>query len=193
MSRSTLLPRFLGLSLFSAIAAAGQSSSLYEIPLKTLRGRSTTLAPYKGKVLLVVNTASECGYTPQYEGLQKLHEKHEPEGLVVLGFPSNDFGGQEPGSSEQIQKFCQLNYGVKFPLFSKGPVSGSDKQPLYAWLVKNMAKGTEPRWNFTKYLVSRKGEVLAKFESSVAPDSDELKKAIQAALAVKGEPEARHH
>lgn len=155
---------------------------LYSIPLKTLKGQATTLAPYRGKVLLVVNTASECGYTPQYKGLQALYERHQGQGLVVLGFPSNDFGGQEPGTAEQIGKFCELNYGVKFPLFEKGPVSGTQKKPLFAWLLGHASQSSEIRWNFEKILVSRKGEVLGRYRSGVEPLSPELESAIRKAL-----------
>lgn len=140
-----------------AIAA----SNLYAIPLRTIDDEATTLAPYKGKVVLVVNTASQCGYTPQYEGLQKLHERYEKEGFAVLGFPSNDFGGQEPGSNAKIKLFCQGTYHVSFPLFAKGSVSGPKLQPLYAHLLGAARDHSAIEWNFEKILVGRDGTVRA--------------------------------
>lgn len=155
-------------------------SSLYELNVKTLAGKDTSLGEYKGKVALVVNTASECGYTPQYAGLEKLHAELSSKGLVVLGFPSNDFGGQEPGTAEQIQTFCRTKYGVQFPMFEKVATKGAAPHPVYAFLA---AKHGAPKWNFHKYLVGKNGQVLAAFPSSVAPDSPELRKAIDQALS----------
>ena len=138
------------------------------------------LCQYAGKVLLVVNTASYCGFTGQYEGLEALHAKYQARGLVVLGFPSNDFGQQEPGSSKEIADFCFNTYGVKFPMFSKSVVRGPDANPLYASLAK--ATGQSPQWNFHKYLIDRNGKVLASFASKVEPDSPHLVSAIEKAL-----------
>lgn len=154
--------------------------SLHELTMNRLDGKPEALRTYEGKVLLVVNTASECGYTPQYEGLQKLHEELSPKGLVVLGFPSNDFGGQEPGSSEQIATFCRKNYGVTFPMFEKVVTKGAGASPLFALLG---ATAGEPKWNFHKYLVDKSGHVVRAFPSSVAPDSAELRAAIEEQLA----------
>lgn len=164
-----------------AIAA----SNLYAIPLRTIDDEATTLAPYKGKVVLVVNTASQCGYTPQYEGLQKLHERYEKEGFAVLGFPSNDFGGQEPGSNAKIKLFCQGTYHVSFPLFAKGSVSGPKLQPLYAHLLGAARDHSAIEWNFEKILVGRDGTVRARFRSGVTPESEELGHAIREALKAR--------
>jgi glutathione peroxidase len=138
------------------------------------------LCQYAGKVLLVVNTASFCGYTGQYEGLEALHAKYSTKGLVVLGFPSNDFGEQEPGSAKEIADFCFNTYGVKFPMFSKSVVKGAQANPLYAALAK--ATGQSPGWNFHKYLIDRNGKVVASFASKVEPDSLPLVSAIEKAL-----------
>ena len=138
------------------------------------------LCQYAGKVLLVVNTASYCSFTPQYEGLEALHAKYQARGLVVLGFPSNDFGQQEPGGSKEIADFCFNTYGVKFPMFSKSVVKGKQANPLYLALAK--ATGQSPQWNFHKYLIDRNGKVLASFASTVEPDNNKLVSAIEKAL-----------
>jgi len=153
--------------------------SLYDITLNTLEGKPQSLSAYRGKVVLAVNVASECGYTPQYAGLQKLYTELKDRGLVILGFPCNQFGGQEPGTAAQIESFCQKNYGVTFPLFEKVEVKGSGKAPVYTFLT---AQHGEPAWNFHKYLVGKDGQVLQAFSSKIAPDSTELKAAIEAAL-----------
>lgn len=153
--------------------------SLHEITLNALDGKPQALAAYRGKVVLAVNVASECGYTPQYAGLQKLYTDYRDRGLVVLGFPCNQFGAQEPGGAIQIQSFCQKNYGVTFPLFEKLEVKGPGKAPVYQFLT---ARHPEPVWNFHKYLVGRDGQVLQAFGSAVTPESTELKVAIEAAL-----------
>jgi glutathione peroxidase len=153
--------------------------SLYDITLNTLEGKPQSLAAYKGKVVLVVNVASQCGFTPQYAGLQKLYAEFKDQGFVMLGFPCNQFGGQEPGSATQIATFCHTNYGVTFPLFEKLEVRGTGKSPLYQFLT---AKHGEPAWNFHKYLVGKDAQVIQAFSSKVAPDSPELKAAIEAAL-----------
>jgi glutathione peroxidase len=162
------------------------SSRIYDFSVKTIDGKPRTLADYKGKVLLIVNVASKCGFTPQYEGLEKLHEKYAPKGLVVLGFPANEFGSQEPGSDEQIQTFCTTNYGVKFDMFSKVKVKGPGIDPLFAYLTNpetDPAFGGDIKWNFNKFLVSRSGEVIGRFEPKVDPTSAEMERAIQTALA----------
>lgn len=140
------------------------------------------LSPYVGKVVLVVNTASRCGFTPQYEGLEALYRKWKSMGFVVLGFPSNDFGFQEPGSNEEIKKFCIKNYQVSFPLFPKSTVFGKDKTPLYRYLTTNAQPAGEVSWNFEKFLVGKNGKVLARFGSRVKPESPEIEKAIRTAL-----------
>ncbi len=153
--------------------------SLYEVTLNSLEGKPQSLAAYKGKVVLAVNVASECGYTPQYAGLQKLYSELKDRGLVILGFPCNQFGGQEPGTATQIETFCQKNYGVTFPLFEKVEVKGAGKAPVYTFLT---ARHGEPAWNFHKYLVGKDGQVIQAFSSKVTPDSAELRAAIEAAL-----------
>jgi glutathione peroxidase len=184
---STTLLLSLALSTLAAPPAGGGTqkegtpvSSLYELNVKTLAGKEQPLAAYKGKVALVVNVASECGYTPQYAGLEKLYEDLELKGFVVLGFPSNDFGGQEPGTSEQIATFCKTKFGVKFPMFEKVATKGPGQSPVYTLLAK---QDGGPKWNFHKYLVGKDGKIIAAFPSSVKPDSPELRKAIDAALA----------
>lgn len=157
-------------------------AKLYEIPLKDISGKAVTLAPYKGKAMLIVNTASRCGYTPQYKDLEALHKKYSSKGLAVLGFPSNDFGAQEPGGEAEIKNFCEINYGVSFPLFSKTPVLGTAKHPLYKWLTENAPAKGEVRWNFEKFLVDRQGNVVSRFRSGVKPGSAEMTKAIEKAL-----------
>ncbi len=171
----TLLLSFLMTSM--AFAA---DTNVQDIAVKDIDGKSSTLKAYAGKVLLIVNVASECGYTPQYAGLQALYEKMSGKGLAVLGFPCNDFGGQEPGSEAEIKSFCSLNYKVTFPMFAKVAIKGDSKHPLYAALQS--AVGGEVGWNFEKFLVSKDGKVLQRFGSDVAPDSPELMAAIEAAL-----------
>jgi glutathione peroxidase len=147
-----------------------------------LDGKPRNLADYRGKVVLVVNTASECGYTPQYEGLQKLHESMSPRGFAVLGFPSNDFGGQEPGTAEEIQTFCSTKFHVTFPLFAKVQTkAGAGQAPLYAWLGKE--GGKLPAWNFSKYLIGKDGKVIAFWPSKTTPQDPEVIAAIEKALA----------
>jgi glutathione peroxidase len=155
-------------------------ASFYDLKTTTLAGKPADLKEYAGKVALVVNVASKCGYTPQYKGLQALYTDLAPKGFVILGFPSNDFGGQEPGTAEEIKTFCELNYGVTFPLFSKVVTkAGPDQSPVYTWLGQT---GNLPKWNFSKYLVAKDGKVLAFYPSSVKPDAPELRAAIEQAL-----------
>ena len=154
--------------------------SLYSLKTTTLQGKPADLADYSGKVTLVVNVASQCGFTPQYKGLEALHKELAGKGFSILGFPSNEFGGQEPGSAEEIQTFCQKNYGVTFPMFSKLVTKpGPEQSPIYAFLTKG---GDVPSWNFCKYLVGKDGKVVAFFPSKVTPESKELHDAITAAL-----------
>jgi glutathione peroxidase len=164
------------------------ASSVHEFTLNALNGTPTPLASFKGKVMLIVNVASQCGYTYQYEGLQALYVKYKDRGLVVAGFPANNFGGQEPGTDAEIGAFCKSKFGVTFPMFSKISVAGDDKAPLYRFLTGKTANpktGGEIPWNFTKYLVDRNGKVLARFDAPVEPDSKELTSAIERALAAK--------
>lgn len=155
--------------------------TVYDFTLDTIDGSPRSLSDFKGKVLLLVNTASECGYTPQYEGLQKLQATYEKRGFTVIGFPSNDFGGQEPGSNKDIKAFCSTKFGVTFPLFSKITVKGPNKHPLYAMLVQTPPEG-EVSWNFNKFLVGKDGKVIARYDSKVTPESPELVQAIEKAL-----------
>lgn len=164
------------------------ASSVYEFTLDAINGTPTPLANYKGKVMLIVNVASQCGFTYQYEGLQALYVKYKDQGLVVAGFPANNFGEQEPGSNAEIGAFCKSKFGVTFPMFSKISVAGRDKAPLYQFLTDktvNPKTGGEIPWNFTKYLVDRNGRVLARFDAPVEPGSKELTSAIEGALASK--------
>ncbi|MGG1661758.1 glutathione peroxidase [Brevibacillus sp. NRS-1366] len=156
--------------------------SLYDIAVKTISGEEKTLAHYKGHVLLIVNTASKCGLTPQYKGLQELHERYQEKGLVVLGFPCNQFAGQEPGTEEEISEFCDRTYGVTFPLFAKLDVNGPDTHPLYQFLKSNAPNGEneEIEWNFAKFLVDRNGKVAARIGARVQPE--ELTADIEALL-----------
>ncbi len=181
------------------------TASIYSIPVDTITGEPASLGDFKGRVLLVVNVASKCGLTPQYEGLEKLYERFRGQGLVIAGFPANDFKAQEPGSNEEIQSFCKLNYGVTFPLFGKITVVGPEKHPLYQALIAAQPTATsaaetpfreklksrgietlpEPEilWNFEKFLVSRQGEVVRRFSPDTQPDAPELITAIEAELA----------
>jgi glutathione peroxidase len=168
-----------------ALVATGSSAngdtpmSFYDLTANTLDGTPKKLSDYKGKVLVVVNTASKCGFTPQYEGLEQLFESYKDKGVVVLGFPSNDFGGQEPGDAAEIKTFCEKTYHVTFPMFAKVKTKGDGQSPVYKFLTTGHG---EPKWNFHKYVVGKDGQVRAEFASAVKPDSKELKDAIDAAL-----------
>ncbi len=163
-------------------------TKLFSIPLKDIDGHDTSLGAYRGKALLIVNVASRCGFTPQYEGLEALWRKYKDQGLMVLGFPSNDFGGQERGTADEIKKFCSTRYSVSFPLFQKLKVKGPEKHPLYAELTgpTSPAPG-EVKWNFGKFLVSPDGAIVARFDSEVEPNSPELIKAVEKVLPAKGQ------
>lgn len=163
---------------------ADEADSFHDFTMTTIQGETLSFDRFAGNVVLVVNTASECGYTPQYEGLQKLYETYKNQGLVVLGFPANNFGGQEPGSDQQIAKFCKRNYGVSFPLFSKVSVKGEDQHPLFEFLTSQSNPDfTGPiKWNFEKFLIDRGGSLSGRFRSSVIPMSDELTRRIEALL-----------
>jgi glutathione peroxidase len=175
----------LSLSLCLLSAAAFAASSVHEFTLDALNGTPAPLANFKGKVLLVVNVASQCGYTYQYEALQALYAKYKDQGFVIAGFPANNFGGQEPGSNAEIGAFCKSKFGVTFPMYSKISVAGKDKAPLYQFLTDKAANpktGGEIQWNFTKFLVDRDGKVIARFEPAVEPQSKEVVSAVEAAL-----------
>ena len=179
----------VALVLRSALAGGAQEptgeapGTLWAFAPTSLEGQPAPLATWKGQVALVVNTASKCGLTPQYEGLQKLYDAYRERGFVVLGFPSNDFMGQEPGTAAEIREFCTLKYHVTFPLFAKVKVKGPDKDGLYAWLTGGGLE--EPTWNFTKYLVGRDGRVIARFGPKTTPDDPGLQAAIEKALDAK--------
>ena len=193
MNPSTTFP---GIGVIALLAAADggcgagevgdvADEGLYGIPVTALDGRVTSLAEYRGKAMLIVNAASRCGFTSQYAGLQALFERYRDRGLIVLGFPSNDFLRQEPGTNEEIRQFCTLNYGVTFPMYAKLSVKGKDQHPLYAFLT---GKDTNPEfsgritWNFNKFLVGRDGRVVARFGSRVKPESPKMIQAVEAAL-----------
>ena len=161
-------------------------TTVYDFEASTIAGQPAPLSQYKGKVLLIVNTASQCGFTPQFEGLEKLWKAHAEQGLVVLGFPCNQFGSQDPGSNDQIASFCQVNYGVSFPMMSKIDVNGTQAHPLYQWLVKEAPGilGTKAiKWNFTKFLIGRDGQVLGRYAPTDTPKSldDDIQRALAAA------------
>jgi glutathione peroxidase len=158
-------------------------STVYDFKVQTIDGKEVALSEYKGKALLIVNVASKCGFTPQYEGLEKIYENYKSKGFEVLGFPCNQFGGQEPGTESEIQQFCTLNYGVKFPMFAKVDVNGAKAHPLYEYLKKEEKGilGTEAiKWNFTKFLVDKNGKVVERFAPQTKPE--DLAKDIEALL-----------
>jgi len=159
------------------------STAVNDISVKTIAGEPKQLGDYAGQVLLIVNVASFCGYTPQYKGLEQLNQKYREAGLRVLGFPCNDFGAQEPGSNEEIVQFCDRNYGVSFELFDKVHAKGPQQHPLYDRLTQAVDPQGDVSWNFEKFLVNKQGNVVARFKSSVAPDSPELISAIEQELA----------
>lgn len=159
------------------------SQSIFDLTVNTIDGAAKPISDYAGKVLLIVNVASYCGYTSQYAGLEKLNQTYRDAGLRVLGFPSNDFGAQEPGSNAEIQQFCDRNYGVSFDLFDKVHAKGSQKHPLYDRLTQATTPPGEVSWNFEKFLISKTGEVVGRFKSSVTPNSPELVQAIEQELA----------
>jgi len=156
------------------------ASNIHDFTLNSIDGKPAPLSAYDGKVVLLVNVASRCGYTPQYAGLEALYEKYKDKGLVILGFPANNFGSQEPGTNEEIKTFCSAKYNVKFPMYAKVSVKGDDTTPLYKFLTET--KGGEVKWNFTKFLADKHGNVIARFEPAVTPDSPEVAAAIESAL-----------
>jgi len=177
----------LALLMIAPQVHAAGCPPLLDAALATLSNdRPESICRFRGKVLLVVNTASQCGYTPQYEGLERLYRRYKDRGLVVLGFPSNDFGGQEPGSNRQIAKFCEDNYGVSFPMFTKTSVVKGSANPFYEKLAR--ATGSRPGWNFHKYLVDRRGAGALAFDTRVEPTDPTLVREIERLLAEKGEP-----
>jgi len=170
----------LGALLTLMSTSSPAANSVHEFEVKNIDGQAVSLAGYKGKVVLFVNVASRCGYTPQYSGLESLYKKYKDQGFVIVGVPANNFGGQEPGTDADIKQFCTRTYNVTFPMLSKVSVKGGDMTPLYAYLTA--AKGGDVKWNFTKFLVGKDGKVIDRFEPGVAPESPELAAAIQKAL-----------
>ena len=177
---------FAGLNFLETVSA--KNAPIYKFKMKDIDGNDVKLKKYKGSLLLIVNTASQCGYTPQYEGLQALYDKYKSEGFYVLGFPANNFKGQEPGTNEEIKEFCTTKYKVTFPMFAKISVAGADQDPLYKFLT---SKETNPNfagdisWNFNKFLVDRDGNVVARFSSKDAPQSEAVISAIEKYLKEK--------
>jgi glutathione peroxidase len=169
----------------AAGATAAHAASIYDFTMKSIDGQPVSLKTYSGKVVLLVNVASRCGFTPQYAGLEALYEKYKDRGLVIVGIPANNFGSQEPGTNEEIKKFCSSKYNVSFPMMAKVSVLGDDKTPLYQFLTDKSQDpqfGGDIKWNFTKFLFDRKGNLMARFEPNVTPDSPEVQTAIESAL-----------
>jgi glutathione peroxidase len=173
---------FAGVAMTAALFGA---SNVLDFTLNSIDGKPAPLSQYQGKVVLIVNVASRCGFTPQYEGLEKIYEKYKDKGFVILGFPANNFGSQEPGTNEEIKTFCSSKYSVTFPMYAKISVKGADIHPLYQFLTDKQANpktGGDIGWNFTKFLVGKDGKVIARFESAVTPESPEVTGAIEKAL-----------
>lgn len=159
---------------------ASAATNVYDFTMNTIDGKPVALSQFKGKVVMFVNVASKCGYTPQYTGLEALYEKFKDQGFVIVGVPANNFGQQEPGTDSEIKQFCSRTYNVTFPMMSKVSVKGTDINPLYAYLTRT--KGGDVKWNFTKFLVGKDGQILERFEPAVKPDSAEMTSAIEKAL-----------
>ena len=186
MAKTMLKTLFAATFAAAIMGGPAMAETAHDFAFEKLEGGKLPMSEYKGKAVLVVNTASFCGYTPQYEGLQSLWESYKDKGLVVLGFPCNDFGSQEPGTTAEIKQFCSSKFDVTFPLFDKLHVKGPEQHPLYDALTGSTSPVPGPvKWNFGKFLVSRDGKILSRFDSKVEPDSEELTKAIESALAAK--------
>src|SRR5579863_5395303 len=182
MKRILVLLALVGTSLMAA------EKTVYDFTLNSIDGQSAPLSAYKGKVVLLVNVASRCGYTPQYTALESIYEKYKDKGFVIVGIPANNFGGQEPGTNAEIKTFCSTKYNVTFPMMSKVSVKGDDTTPLYQYLTDksaNPSTGGDIQWNFTKFVIGRDGQIVARFEPKVTPDSSEVTSAIEKALAEK--------
>ena len=179
------LYQFLSLEvLILMVTPAFADSSIYDFTLPSIDGQSMPLSNFKGKVVLLVNVASRCGFTPQYKGLEALYERYKDQGLVILGFPANNFGAQEPGTNQEIKTFCSSKYSVTFPMYAKVSVKGADQTPLYQYLTQQAdpTHTGDIKWNFTKFLVDRNGQVVQRFESAVTPDSPEVISAVEKEL-----------
>jgi len=171
--------------VFAAVLAGAQANSIYDFTMKSIDGQPVSLKSYSGKVVMVVNVASKCGFTPQYAGLEALYEKYKDRGFVIVGVPANNFAQQEPGTDEEIKKFCSNKYNVSFPMMSKVSVLGEDETPLYRFLTDKSANpqvGGDIKWNFTKFLFDRNGKPVARFEPAITPDSAEVHAAVESAL-----------
>jgi glutathione peroxidase len=185
MAKSVLRTLFAATFAVAMMGVPAMADSAHDFAFEKLEGGKLPMSEFKGKAVLVVNTASFCGYTPQYEGLQSLWESYKDKGLVVLGVPANNFGEQEPGSAQEIKTFCEANYSVDFPMTDKVDVVGSEAHPFYKWAKETLGTDKAPKWNFHKYLVNAKGELVAAFPSAVKPESAEIKAAVDKALAAK--------
>lgn len=174
------------ISLLLMTASVVQAGSIYDLTMKDIDGKDVSLGAYKGKVLLIVNVASKCGFTPQYKGLESVYEKYKDKGFTILGFPCNQFGGQEPGTSSEIKEFCSSKYNVTFPMFEKIDVNGPSRHALYTLLAgKDSPFPGDIKWNFNKFLIGKDGKILKRFDSKVTPESPEVTAAIEAALVAK--------
>lgn len=177
---------YIGLFLSAVVPVKAEpkpsTASAYDFEFTSIDGEPMPLSAYKGKVVLLVNTASKCGFTPQYKALESLYQNYKDKGLVIIGVPSNDFGGQEPGSNTDIKAFCELNYGVTFPITSKYTVTGKEAHPLYGWLHEVLGGLAAPKWNFHKYIIDRHGKPVTYFSSLTAPDAGRLIEAVETAL-----------
>ena len=185
--------RLLTLTLVSALALtsagtvlAADAGNAHQFTFTSIDGKQMSMADFKGKTVLVVNTASQCGFTPQYTQLEAVYKKYKDKGLVVLGVPSNDFGGQEPGSNAEIKKFCEGNYDVDFPLTTKYDVKGDEAHPFYKWAAATGGDAAMPKWNFHKLLIDKDGNLVNEFPTKTKPDAPDVEKAIEASLAGKG-------
>lgn len=176
-------PALIAASALAVVAAAPAANSAYDFKMTAIDGKPLPLAKYKGDVMLVVNTASFCGYTPQYEALQKVHDAYKAKGFTVLGVPSGDFKGQEYGSNKEIAQFCESKFGIRFPMAEKANVVGPNAAPFYKWAAAELGADNTPKWNFHKYLVGRDGRLIAAFPSKVKPDDAQVTAAIEKALA----------
>lgn len=171
------------IALLALATTSFEPKTMYDFKMDSIDGKATPLSEYKGKVALVVNVASRCGNTPQYEGLEKAYEKYKDKGFVILGFPANEFHAQEPGTNAEIKEFCTKEYGVTFPMFSKIVVKGDGINPLYTWLLANAPYHEDVEWNFGKFLINRKGEVVNRFKPGMKPEDPAVVKAIEDELA----------
>lgn len=180
--QSKIFVLFFTLGILFPLAGVFAKGGFYDFKVKDIKGKEISLSKYKGKVVMVVNVASKCGYTYQYENLEKVYKKYKDQGFVVVGFPANNFGGQEPGSDQEIETFCRIQKGASFDMMSKISVKGKDQHPLYSYLIENSPSPGEVEWNFEKILISKDGKIEARYRSSVEPDSDSVTQKIESLL-----------